>query len=151
MHRPVVSLAAILGLLVLPGRSWPQNAKVWKTDLRIRSFDLLAAGQGSVQVTVGIVAEGDDPARGVRLEFLLPVSVGLIRAPAACRTSPASVGSLAARVTCDLGDLPGRNPREIVLLTSAPPSGSGAKFAVMVLSDTPDITPSNNFAERAAP
>jgi hypothetical protein len=151
MHRPVIILAAVLGLLAPPGLSWTQAVRVWKTDLRIRSFDLLASGQGSVQATVGIVAEGDDGARAVRLEFLLPVSVGLIRAPAACKTSPASVGSLAARVTCELGDLPGRNPREVVLLTSAPPAGSGARFAVMVLSDTPDVTPSNNFAERAAP
>ena len=151
MHRPVIILVAMLGVLAMPTASWPQNAKVWKTDLRIRSFDLLTSGQGSVQATVGIVAEGEDGARAVRLEFLLPVSVGLIRAPSACKASPASVGSLAARVTCELGDLPGRNPREIVLLTSVPPGRSGARFAVMVLSDTPDITPSNNFAERPAP
>ena len=108
-------------------------------------------GQGNVQVTVGIVTDGDDAARATRLEFMLPVSVGLIRAPAGCKASPAAVANLSARVTCELGDIPGRGFREIILLTSASPAGSQARFAAFVLSDTQDVSPSNNFAERAAP
>lgn len=146
--------ALVWGIVSLAGawsRGWSQAPRVWKTDLRIRSFDIMAVGQQSVQITVGIVSDGDDAARATRLEFFLPVSVGLVRAPAGCKASPAAVANLSARVTCDLGDIPGRGLREVILLTSAPPAGSMARFAAIVLSDTPDVSPSNNFAERAAP
>lgn len=141
----------LLGLAGLTAASGLQAPRVWKTDLRIRSFDVMAVGQGSVQATVGIVADGEDAARAARLELLLPVSVALIRAPAGCRPSPAAVGNLTGRVTCELGDIQGRSVREITVLTSAPTPRAGARFAAVVLSDTPDVTPSNNFAERDSP
>ena len=145
---------ALLGALSLAGWTvWspPQAPRVWKTDLRIRSLDLMSVGQGSMQATIGVSVEGDDAARAARLEILLPVSVGVIRLPQGCRSSPAAVANLTARVTCDLGDIPGRGIREISVLTSSPPSRAGARYAAMVLSDTPDVTPSNNFAEREVP
>jgi hypothetical protein len=151
MVKSAMLVWGVLGLLGLSSGPERQAPRVWKTDLRIRSFDVMPVGQGSLQATVGIIADGDDAARAARLELLLPVSVGLIRAPAGCRPSPAAVGNLTGRVTCELGDIPGRGVREITVLTSAPTPHTGARFAAMVLSDTPDVTPSNNFAERESP
>lgn len=152
MVKVLIGLWGMVGLLGLPRAAERQAApKVWKTDLRIRSFDLMAVGQGSLQATVSVVADGDDAARSARLELLLPVSVGLIRASGGCRASPAAVGSLSGRVTCELGDIPGRGVREVTVLTSSPAPRSGAHYAAVVLSDTPDTTPANNFAEREAP
>jgi len=150
MVRFTMLIWGILGIGLTAG-SYRQAPRVWKVDLRIRAFDVMSVGESSVQATVSIVADGDEVARAARLELLLPVSVGLIRAPAGCRPSPAAVGKLTGRVTCELGDIQGRGVREITVLTSAPPPHTGARFAAMVLSDTPDIRPSNNFAERESP
>ncbi len=149
MGKPAMLLLCLLGVGVDPVPSGTQVPRVWKTDLRIRSFDVMPVGQGSVQATIGIIAEGEDAAKAVRLDLMLPVTVALIRAPAGCRASPAAVAHLSGRVTCELGDIPGHGTREVTVLTSVPPVG--ARFAAFVLSDTPDVSPSNNFAERQLP
>ena len=149
MLRSVGIIWGVAGLVGVLGAT--QASRVWRTDLRIRSFDLMNVGQGSVQATVGIVDEGTEAARSARLELLLPASVGLIRAPSGCRPSPALVANLTGRVTCELGDIPAHAVREITVLISLPPAGSSARFAAIVLSDTPDVIPANNFAERGPP
>jgi hypothetical protein len=61
------------------------------------------------------------------------------------------VPSLRAAVTCDLGVIPDRGFREVVLSTTAPASAPPKRFGVFTYSSTPDPVPGNNYAERTIP
>ncbi len=61
------------------------------------------------------------------------------------------ISALRARVECTLGNLPARSNRELFVVTTTPPAGVVRGFAVVVMSDTPDPKPTNNFAERVIP
>ena len=125
------------------------DPRVWQSDVKIESLDAseLKSG-GPVNARIIVAAAGDDPARSVRLEVLLPIGVGVLRLADGCKPSPSPVTGLNARVTCEIGDIPARGSREISIATSARPGGFPLRFAVFALSDTPDPAPANNFAER---
>jgi hypothetical protein len=131
---------------VAPGQA------LYQTDLRVASFDLAAAGSGLVARAV-VVADAPGEARGVQVEFLLPAGVGLLETASGCAAgpSPPGVGSLRARVICQLGTLPEGGKKEVFVRTTSPPSGVAKTFAAFARSDTPDTKPGNNYAERTMP
>jgi hypothetical protein len=60
--------------------------------------------------------------------------------------------SLAARVTCALGELHAGELRDVSITTARRPGAHmPLRFAAFAFSDTPDPRPGNNFAERDAP
>jgi hypothetical protein len=174
VRRARVPLLLPLVALSLGAGVSTSGQEVWQADVRVQALDVTpvramapvssaapamraAPARGSPALTVApagvtvraqITSDNDDDARAVRLEILLPVGSGVLRLPAGCQAATV-VQSLTGRVTCDLGDIPVRGLREVVLTASAPPPG--ARFAVFVTSDTPDPNPSNNFAERVSP
>jgi hypothetical protein len=109
--------------------------------------------KGGTSITARVVVATDSgDARGVRVEVMLPIGVGVVSVPDACRPSPSPVMSLSARVTCVLGDLRVREIRELsIVTTTRPGSREPLPFAAFAFSDTPDPQPSNNFAERDVP
>lgn len=151
---PVGIAVMLLAGLAVGAAAFPRQ-EVWQADVRVQAFDVTpvrtaaATQQGARQLSVRVVvaSDNDDDARGARLEMLLPVGLGVLRVGPGCRASPGAVSTLTGRVTCDLGDIPVRGLREVMLSTTAPVSGGG-RFAVFVASDTPDPNPTNNYAER---
>lgn len=144
------SLGAALVLTGSRAEQSLQSARVWQADLAVQAFDLTAMKQGGSIAAHVVVATGNEEARGVRLELLLPVGIGVLRVSDGCRPSPSPVASLNARVSCALGDMPVRALREVSVMTSGVPAADARPhFAVFVFSDTPDPRPANNFAERA--
>jgi hypothetical protein len=138
---------------------------VWQADVRVQLLEVTAlrpaptltarrsdstTGAQQLSARVVITSDNDDDARSVRLDILLPVGAGVIRYPSGCQASPSAVSTLTGRVTCDLGNIPVRGLREIVISTTGTVS-KGARFAAIVTSDTPDPTPGNNFAEQVVP
>ena len=142
-------IAAVLVWRAIHGGDLAQ--RTWESDVSVRAVEFSkAARAGSITMHVMVTAERDD-ARAVRLEIMLPVGVGVLAIPAACRASPAPVMSLAARVTCTLGDLHRRDVRTITVTTTDRPGvRQPLRFAAFAFSDTPDPQPGNNFAERDA-
>ena len=61
------------------------------------------------------------------------------------------VPSLRAAIVCDIGGIPNRGLREVVLTTTAPAGPSPKRFGVFTYSSTPDPVPGNNYAERTIP
>ena len=152
LRRSSWATASLCGALVLTGNGGQQpldSARVWQADLAVQTFDVTALKPGGPITARVVVATGNDEARGVRLEMLLPVGIGVLRVPDACRPSPSPVASLNARVSCAIGDMPVRALREVSVVTSGV-TGADPRphFAVFVFSDTPDPRPANNFAER---
>ena len=144
--RMMVALAALS-----IGRVAAASAQeVWQADVRIQSLEV-TGGRGSIAIRVVVTSDNDDDAMGVRLDVLLPVGAGVMRLAQGCRASPSPVANLAARVTCELGTIVVRGLREVTLAASTPPPGPGHKVAVVVMSDTPDPEPANNYAERMVP
>lgn len=126
--------------------------RVWRSDVSVRALDLTVEKRGGPISARVIVAADSDDAHAVRLEIMLPVGVGILRVPDGCRRSPSPITSLAARVSCALGDLPMRGMRDVAITTTgAPPSRGRLHFAAFTFSDTPDPVPANNFAERIVP
>ncbi|HSJ65830.1 MAG TPA: hypothetical protein VK922_18255 [Gemmatimonadaceae bacterium] len=160
----LLGAATLVALAAAPGPGVSRQA-VWQADVRIQLLEVTALrgstaaskpGQASAaarQFTARVVvaSDNDDEARGVRLDVLLPVGAGVVRLPAECRASPSAVATLTGRVTCDLGVMPVRGLREVMISTTATVSPTGARFAALVSSDTPDPVPGNNFAERGVP
>ena len=157
-----------LALLAVLALAAPVNGAasqaVWQADVRVQLLEITAlrsapvakrldaASTGSRQLSARVVitSDNDDDARGVRLDILLPVGAGVMRLPPGCQASPSAVATLAGRVTCELGSIPVRGLREIVIATTGTVP-SGAHFAALVTSETPDPTPGNNFAEQVVP
>lgn len=140
------ALAFIGGLAQQPVRS----PRVWQADVAVQAFEVTAAKRGGPITARVVVATGNDEARAVRLEMLLPVGVGVLRVSGDCHASAGPVESLNARVSCVMGDLPVRALREVSVTTSgASPADARPTFAVFVYGDTPDPQPANNFAARA--
>jgi len=143
-------MAAALALaLAARGRAASAQA-VWQADMRVQSLAVAARG-GQLSARAVIYSDNDDDARAARVEFLLPVGVGVLRLPAGCKASASAVAGLHARVTCDLGDVEVRGLRELLIVTTGVTGGPNVRFAVFVTSDTPDPAPANNYAERAVP
>lgn len=151
MRGLLVFLATASGAIAISGASGStRDPRVWQADVKIESLDAgeLRSG-GPVNARIVIAVDGGESARAVRVEILLPIGVGVLRIPDACRPSPSPVTGLNGRVTCDVGEIPGRSTREILLSTSARVSPQPIRFAAFVYSDTPDPAPSNNFAEKS--
>jgi hypothetical protein len=147
----VRAIIAITFLAATPrGDAAPQHA--WQSDVSVRAFELTMPKSGTSITVRVVVATDSGDARGVRVEIMLPVGVGVVTVPDGCRPSPSPVMSLSARVTCALGDLRVREIRELSIVTTARPgSREPLPFAAFAFSDTPDPHPLNNFAERDVP
>lgn len=152
--RPLAFVVAALvsGSAVRAAQQPPDQTRVWRADVSVNTFDVTALKRGGPLTARVVVATANEDARGVRLEMLLPVGVGVLRMSDACHASPSPVSSLSARVSCSLGDMPVRALRELTITTSgASTPDARLHFAVFVFSDTPDPLPTNNFAERVLP
>jgi hypothetical protein len=135
---------------ILNARS-PGDQRVWQSDVRIESLEVNAAkAGGSLNARAVIAADGDDAARSVRVEIMLPIGVGVLRLSDGCKPSPSPVTGLNARVTCDLGEIAAHASREITISTTTRQSSLPLRLGVFAFSDTPDPSPANNFAERLA-
>jgi hypothetical protein len=143
----IALVASILAGLGLGAR----QRLLWQADLQIRS---LVVSQAKGQLTARVVVGSEfGEALAARVEVFLPVGVGIVTLGPGCIAGPSHDGmsSLRARVECSLGDLPARSSRELVVVTTTPPTGVARGFGVVAMSDTPDPKPGNNFAERVIP
>jgi hypothetical protein len=125
--------------------------RVWQSDVSVQALDVARVKPGGPVTARVTIAADSDVARAVRVEIILPIGVAVLRLPGVCRTSPSPVATLSARVTCSLGDMPVRGLYDFTIATTASASGGRLRFAAFAFSDTPDPTPSNNFAERVLP
>lgn len=124
---------------------------LWQADLQIRSLTV-SESKGNLTARVVIAADVGE-ALAARVEVLLPVGVGIVTLGSGCVAGPnvTGISALRARVECTLGNMPPRTTRELYVITTTPPNGVARGFAVLVMSDTPDPRPANNFAERVIP
>lgn len=153
LRRSLTAAGPLCAALAMGGgrEQQPLDSRlVWQADLAVQAFDVAALRQGGPITAHVVVATGNDEARGVRLEMLLPVGVGVLRVSDGCRPSPGPVASLSGRVSCAIGDMPVRALRELFITTGGVSAADARPhFAVFVFSDAPDPRPANNFAERA--
>ena len=150
MIQFVAVLGGLLSFALGQFQGTPQFA-LWQADLQIRSLTVSEDG-GHLQARVVVAVESGE-ALGARVEILLPVGVGIVKLGPNCVAGPNVTGirELRGRVECSLGNLPARAHRELWITTTIPPKGVGRGFGVVVMSDTPDPNPANNFAERTIP
>jgi hypothetical protein len=153
MHlRALVRAIIAIAVLAATSRGDAASQHAWQSDVSVRSLELTMPKVGTAITARVVVATDSGDARGVRVEIMLPVGVGVVTVPDGCRPSPSPVMSLSARVTCVLGDLRVREIRELSIVTTARPgSREPLLFAAFAFGDTPDPQPSNNFAERRVP
>jgi hypothetical protein len=140
-------LGSLLGLAGDGQQATPQYV-LWQADLQVRALTVTEE-RGNLRASVLVGAEIGD-AIGARLEILLPVGVGIVTLGPGCVAGPNVTGirELRARVECRFGNLPARSSRELFVVTTIPPNGVARGFAAVVMSETPDPKPGNNFAER---
>jgi hypothetical protein len=141
------------GLVFLSGVGENYGAQqVWQADIQIRTLEV-TRNKGTINARIVVYTENDDDAQNARLLILLPIGVGLERLAPLCTATPgpSMVPSLRATVTCDLGVIPDRGFREVVLSTTAPATAVAKRFGVFTYSSTPDPVPGNNYAERIIP
>jgi hypothetical protein len=144
------SCALLFGLVAL-GHGGSVQGLLWQADLQVRAVTVSDDG-GRLTVKFTVLSEFGE-ARAARVEVLLPVGVGIVEMGAGCHPGPSAPGIsvLRATVVCALGNLPARAQRNLYVITTRPPEGVRGGFGVIVLSDTPDPKPGNNFAERGVP
>jgi hypothetical protein len=147
-----ISLTIAVALVLHAMRDGNRVQHTWESDVSVRALELSVARPGD-SITARVTVTTDrGAARAVRLEIILPVGVGMLAIPPGCRSSPAPVMSLAARVTCALGDLHANALRDVSITTTGRPGARlPLRFAAFAFSDTPDPLPGNNFVERDAP
>jgi hypothetical protein len=147
MDRFIALIVSVLASLGVGAR----QQMLWQADLQIRSLTISEAN-GNLTARVVVSAEIGE-ALAARVEVLLPVGVGIVTLGSGCVAGPnvTGISALRARVECTLGNMPARTSREFFVVTTAPPTGVARGFAVVVMSDTPDPKPGNNFAERVIP
>lgn len=154
--RRYYKTAFAAGLLLVGPPAFGAHAyvaqQVWQADIQIRILEVTKT-KTSLNARVVVYSENNDEARDSRLLIFLPVGVGIERIAPGCAASqgPAMVPSLRAMVQCDLGVIPVRGFREVMVTTTLPPEGLPKRFAVFTYSGTPDPMPANNYAERAIP
>ena len=148
--RRSVPIAAIA--LATAGPGGQLTPRIWQADVRVQTLAFTEAKRGApLSARVVITVESSNEARAVRVEIMLPIGVGVLQMPPGCRPSPSPVTSLNARVTCELGDIPVRGFRDLLITTTARAAAGPLRIAVFALSDTPDPLPANNFAEKVLP
>jgi len=147
----VIAAASLLVALCALRANAQAEKKVWQSDLRIAQLELSQASAGGAVAVKLVIAAGESEARSVRVEILVPVGVTVLRGGEGCRMSPGPVSGLSARLSCDLGDIPGGTSREIVASISSRASTLMSRLGAFAFSDTPDPLPQNNFAERPMP
>ena len=125
------------------------QTQVWQADIQIRTLEVTRS-RSAITVRVVVFTERDDEARNAHLIVLLPLGVGIDKLAPGCAATagPSMVPSLRAAVECDLGSIPDRGVREVVLTTTVPPDAMSKRFGVFTYSATPDPAPGNNYAER---
>ncbi|MEP6832132.1 MAG: hypothetical protein ABJB74_02010 [Gemmatimonas sp.] len=148
---PVRTPTLLISTLLITALDWHHQAPlVWQADVRVQTLTVTEAKPGG-SLSVRIVVATESAARAVRIEIMLPIGVGVQQVPTACRPSPSPVNTLNARVSCELGDLPVRSSRDILITTTARMAEVPVRVAVFALSDTPDPLPANNFAVKTLP
>jgi hypothetical protein len=153
MQRLAVRSALIPLILTVGGPvAIARQPQLWQADIQIRILEVTQT-KTSMSARVVVYTEHDDDAMDAHLLVLLPVGVGIERLGPGCAASPApsQVPSLRATVQCDLGVIPNRGFREVVLTTTLPPDALPKRFGVFTYSATPDPVPGNNYAERTMP
>ena len=142
--RSALTTAFMLSLLSLG----PQP-QVWQADIQVRTLEVTRS-RSTIIARIVIYTERDDEARNARLLILLPLGVGIDKLGQGCSamSGPPMLPSLRAAVECDLGSIPNRGIREVILSTTIPPDVIPKRFGVFVYSATPDPSPGNNYAER---
>jgi hypothetical protein len=128
-----------------------QRPLLWQADLQVRSLTV-TEDKGNLSARVVIATEVGE-ALGARVEVLLPVGVGIVSLGSGCVAGPNRTGirELRARVECSLGDMQAGSNKEVLVVTTMPPAGIARGFGVVVMSETPDPKPGNNFLERVIP
>src|SRR5687767_9066655 len=151
MQRPLIRLVPVL-LVFAGARESVGSQQVWQADIQIRTLEV-TRNKATINARVVVYTENDDDAQNARLLILLPIGVGLEKLAPACTATPgpSMVPSLRAAVTCDLGVIPDRGFREVVLSTTVPVTALPRRFGVFTYSSTPDPVPGNNYAERIIP
>ena len=152
MKRPLRRLAPLALLLTGSAQVSIDTPPTWQADIQIRTLEVTRT-RNSLNARVVIYTENDDDAQNARLLILLPVGVGIERLAAACAATPgpSMVPSLRATIACELGVIPNRGYREVLLSTTAPATTQPRRFGVFAYSATPDPVPGNNYAERTIP
>ena len=150
MNRPL--LRVLPAALVMTGAHGFGSQHVWQADIQIRTLEI-TRNKATINARVVVYTENDDDAQNARLLILLPIGVGLEKLAPACAATPgpSMVPSLRATVTCELGVIPDRGYREVVLSTTVPATPLPKRFGVFTWSATPDPVPGNNYAERTIP
>ena len=150
MNRPL--LRVLPAALVITGAHAIGPQQAWQADIQIRTLEI-TRNKATINARVVVYTENDDDAQNARLLILLPIGVGLEKLAPSCSATPgpSMVPSLRAAVTCDLGVIPDRGFREVVLSTTAPTTALPKRFGVFTYSSTPDPVPGNNYAERTIP
>ena len=152
MERPLRCLTPLVLLLAGSSQVSTDTPQAWQADIQIRTLEITRT-RNSLNARVVVYTEHDDDAQNARLLILLPIGVGLERLAPTCTATPgpSMVPSLRAAVTCELGVIPDRGYREVVLSTTVPVTTLPKRFGVFTYSATPDPVPGNNYAERTIP
>jgi hypothetical protein len=140
------------GLLLLAAGDFAGAQQVWKADIQIRTLEVTRT-KSTVNARIVVYTEDDDAAEHARLLILLPVGAGIERLAAGCSATPgpSMVPSLRAAVTCEMGAIPNRGFREVLLTARLPVNARPKLLGVFTYSSTPDPVPGNNYAERIVP
>lgn len=150
---PVFSAILYSGLMALASLRFQavQQIGLWQADLTVRSL-IVSQANGTLTARVVVSTESGE-ALGARLEVLLPVGVGIVTVGPGCVSgpSPTRIRELRARVECTVGNLRAGSNREFQVTTTTPPAGVTRRFAAVVMSETPDPRPGNNFVEKSIP
>lgn len=152
MQRSFKRLTPLALLVAISAQGTIDAPQAWQADIQIRTLEVTRT-KTSINARVVVYTENDDDAQNARLLVLLPIGVGIERIASTCTATPgpSMVPSLRATVTCDLGVIPDRGYREVVLSTTVPATTPPKRFGVFAYSSTPDPVPGNNYAERAIP
>jgi hypothetical protein len=144
-----LTLLFALPLLASSGARSDGTQQVWQADIQIRTLEVTRT-RSTITARIVVYTEKDDEARASRLIVLLPLGVGIDKLGPGCAATagPSMIPSLRAAVECDLGSIPDRGIREVILTTTVPPDALMKRFGVFVYSNTPDPVPGNNYAER---
>lgn len=120
---------------------------IWAADIQVKSVEAIQTARG-LTLNTEIFSTNDDGARETTVQILFPPEVKLISATDSCAASESAVRrGTQGLATCFLGPVNREESRLLTLTTTLPPENIKKKFGVFVWSITPDLNPSNNYAE----